>query len=92
MPIRPVFADDYRCLLETMRRLLRWEADVHLVAGCQSGEEILPTVHQYRSDVLLLALGSPGTHGLTVLRAMRQAKLATKVILSCPTHCLTRPS
>jgi hypothetical protein len=54
MPIRPVFADDYRCLLETMRRLLRWEADVHLVAGCQSGEEILPTVHQYRPDVLLL--------------------------------------
>jgi hypothetical protein len=33
MPIRLVFADDHRCLLEMMRRLLQWEADVHLVAA-----------------------------------------------------------
>jgi DNA-binding NarL/FixJ family response regulator len=81
MPIRLVLADDHLFFREALQGLLLREADFHLVAGCQNGEETLHAVRQHCPDVLLLALCLSGKNGLEVLRAMRQAKLPTRVVL-----------
>jgi DNA-binding NarL/FixJ family response regulator len=81
MPIRLVFAFDDWSVLEALEPLLQQEPDLPIVARSQSGEETLHAVRQHRPDVLILALRLPSSDGLEVLRAMRQARLPTRVVL-----------
>lgn len=81
MPIRLVCAFDDRGVLEVLEPLLRQESDFQIVARSQRGEATLHAVRQHRPDVLILTLGLPSSDGLEVLRALRQARLPTRVVL-----------
>ncbi len=81
MPIRLVFADDHLGIREALAQLLRRDPDLHIVARCQSGDETLHAVRQHRPDILILDPRISGKNGLEVLRAMRQEKLPTRVVL-----------
>lgn len=81
MPIRLVCAFDDRGVLEGLEPLLQQEPDCQIVARSQCGEATLHAVRRHRPDVVLLTLCAPGTEGLAVLRAVRQQRLPTRVVL-----------
>jgi DNA-binding NarL/FixJ family response regulator len=67
--------------MSLLHHLLQQEPDFQIVARSQRGEATLHAVRQHRPDVLLLTLRPPSTDGLAVLRALRQARLPTRVVL-----------
>ncbi len=81
MPITVALADDHPIVLDGLEALFRLERDIRVVARCTAAEEVLPALQQQQPDVLLLDIRMPGRDGLSVLRELKQAKLATKVIL-----------
>jgi DNA-binding NarL/FixJ family response regulator len=81
MPIRLVCAFDDRDALEALEPLLQQEPDLQIVARPQRGEATLHAVRRHRPDVVILTLRPPGTEGLAVLRAVRQARLPTRLVL-----------
>lgn len=62
-------------------KLLAEAPEIHLLATCQDGEQAIAAVHRFKPDVLLLDLSMPKKDGLTVLRELHEAELATKVIV-----------
>lgn len=81
MPARLVLADDHPIVLDGLEQLFRLEPDLEVVARCRDGAEVLRVVHEERPDLLLLDVKMPGTDGLGVLRAIREEKLAVRVVL-----------
>jgi DNA-binding NarL/FixJ family response regulator len=80
MTIRLVLADDHPLVLDGIESLFRLEADLEIAARCQDGDETLRAVRQHEPDVLVLDIRMPGKDGLSVLREMREAGLATRVV------------
>ncbi|HUE89683.1 MAG TPA: response regulator transcription factor [Vicinamibacterales bacterium] len=81
MPIRLVLADDHPLILDGIESLFRLEEDLAIVARCQDGDQVLDAIRQHAPDVLVLDIRLPGKDGLRVLREMREAGLATQVVL-----------
>ncbi len=81
MPIRLVLADDHPLILDGLEQLFSLEPDLTVLARCATGEETLHAVRRSQPDVLVLDLRMPGKDGLTVLREMQKAQLATKVVI-----------
>ena len=75
-----VLADDHPLMRVGLRRLL--ESRGHAVIGeVGDGLEVVPLVRRTTPDVVLLDLGLPGLHGLEVLRMIKRAVPATKVLM-----------
>lgn len=81
MTIRIVLADDHRIILEGLEQLFRRESDFEVLAACTNGEMALEAVREFHPDVLVLDVDMPRMDGLTVLREIQEARLATRVIL-----------
>lgn len=81
MPIKLVLADDHPLILDGIESLFRLEPDLAIVARCQDGDQVLDAIRQHVPDVLVLDIRLPGKDGLRVLREMREAGLATQVVL-----------
>ncbi len=80
-PIRLALADDHPIVLDGLAQLFRLEEDFEVVARCRDGEETLRLLRERPVDVLVLDLKMPGTDGLAVLAAIREEKLAGKVLV-----------
>lgn len=80
-PARVVLADDHPIVLDGLEQLFRFEPDFEVVARCRDGDETLRVVREKRPDLLLLDIKMPGQDGLAVLRALRDEKIPTKVVL-----------
>jgi DNA-binding NarL/FixJ family response regulator len=81
MPIRIVLADPHRLLLQGLDILLRQEPGFELMACCQTSEDTLLAVREFRPDILILEIRMPDKGGLAVLRELRQLEIPTGVIL-----------
>jgi DNA-binding NarL/FixJ family response regulator len=81
MPIKLVLADDHPLVLDGIESLFRLEEDLAIVARCQDGDQVLDAIRQHAPDILVLDIRLPGKDGLRVLREMREAGLATQVVL-----------
>lgn len=69
--IRVLIADDEPVARATLRKLLRDEAGVEVVAECASGPDVLRAVARERPDLLFLDVQMPGANGLEALESLR---------------------
>jgi two-component system chemotaxis response regulator CheB len=79
-PLRVVVADDSAF----MRRLLSdalGRSGFEVLAAVEDGDEALTACRSFRPDVLTLDLAMPGLDGIGVLRALRESKLGTPVVV-----------
>jgi DNA-binding NarL/FixJ family response regulator len=81
MRARLVLADDHPIVLDGLEQLFRLEPELEVVARCRNGAETLRVVRELRPDLLLLDVKMPGQDGLAVLRAIRDEKIPTRVVL-----------
>jgi len=65
--IKVLIADDQQIACEVLRRLLRHEASVHVVATCHTGPETLEAIKQLNPDLVFLDVQMPGMNGFEVL-------------------------
>src|SRR5213594_3044687 len=83
VPATVVLADDHPLMLKGLNDLLSNERDFTVLAQCTNGDDALRAVRAHRPDIVVLDLRMPGTDGLSVMRAMKAEKLATRVVLQC---------
>lgn len=80
-PIRVVLADGHPLMLKGVNALLSRESDFRVLELCTSGDAALSAVRMHRPDILVLGLRMPDQDGLSVIRAMADALLTTRVVL-----------
>lgn len=81
MSIRLVLADDHPLILSGLANLFLLEQDFEVVASCTDGVEAMRSVRRYQPDLVILDIRMPGMSGLEVARAVREEKLATRIVL-----------
>lgn len=79
--VRLVIADRHPIILDGLEVLFSAESDLEVVARCVNGDETLAAVRLHRPDILLLDIHLPGTHGLRVIRRLRQEKKWPSVVV-----------
>jgi len=83
--IRILLADDHPIVLDGLEALFRLEPDIEVVGRCLTGDEVLPALREHQPDLLLLDIRMPRMDGMEVLRELRRARLATRVVLLAAT-------
>ncbi len=69
-PIRALLADDERPARARLRRLLKPDADVEIVAESHDGPSTVAAVREHAPDLLFLDINMPGLDGFGVLDAL----------------------
>ena len=83
--IKIMLADDQQLVREALAALLGLEHDIEVVAQVGGGDEVLPAIHRYHPDVVLLDIEMPGSElssGIDVAAAIRDAKLVRSLIVT----------
>ena len=70
--ITALVADDESLARERLRSLLAKEADIELVAECETGIEVLAEIGRLRPDLLFLDVQMPDLDGLGVITALAE--------------------
>jgi len=78
---RVILADDHTLVRSGIRRILEAQPGFEVVGEAADGAEALALVSETGPDVLVLDLNMPGTGGLDVLRALKTARPALKVVV-----------
>ena len=81
MPISVVLADDHPLVLDGLESLFRVERDIVVVSRCRDGAATLRAVREHRPDVVVLDIRMPQGDGLAVLRAMKEERLESRVVV-----------
>lgn len=76
-----MLADDHPLVLVSLEEFFSSEPDIAVVGSCRTGDEALAALQVHTASVLVLDLRMPGMHGLEVLRAIRNARLPTRVVV-----------
>jgi DNA-binding NarL/FixJ family response regulator len=79
--IRLVLADDHPIVLDGLVQLFSTEPGFEVLARATTGDEALAAVERCRPDIVVLDLRMPGKSGLEVLRAIKAARLPTRVVI-----------
>jgi len=80
-PIRVVIADDHGIVRSSLRQLLETRPEITVVGEAANGEEAVAQIERHTPDVALVDLAMPGTDGMSALRRICAAKLATRVLV-----------
>jgi len=80
--VRTLIADDEQICRETLRRLLRHDPAVEIVAIATGGDEALEAANRLRPDLLFLDVDMPGTNGFSVVRGLRMPFLPAIVFIT----------
>lgn len=76
-----IVADDHPLVLRGVVDLVSAEADLAIVAICDSGEEAIAALRELEPDVAVLDVAMPGMTGIEVLRKVRAERLPTRIVL-----------
>jgi two-component system LytT family response regulator len=79
MKLRVLIVDDEPPARAKLRRWIAAEADLEIVGEAGNGDDAIRLVGEFRPDLLFLDVQMPGTDGLAVLRALRDAWLPCTV-------------
>ncbi|MEW5984677.1 MAG: response regulator transcription factor [Acidobacteriota bacterium] len=78
---RVILADDHTLVRSGIRRILEGQPGVQVVAEAADGHAAIEACARHRADVLVVDLKMPGADGIEVLRAVKRAHPALKVIV-----------
>jgi NarL family two-component system response regulator LiaR len=79
--VRLLLVDDHELVRAGLRTFLGLQPDIEVVGEAASGEQALALVPRLAPDIVLLDLVLPGLSGLEVVRRLRAAHPAVKVIV-----------
>ena len=80
-PIRLLLVDDHEMVRAGLRTFLGLQPDMEVVGEAGSGEQALALVPRLQPEIVLLDLVLPGMSGLEVVRRLRAAHPAVKVVV-----------
>lgn len=69
-PIKTLIVDDEPLARETVRMLLKADADIEIVGECSNGQEAIETIQDMKPDLVFLDVQMPEIDGLGVMRAL----------------------
>lgn len=72
MKVTALIADDERLSRDRLRRFLKCEPEVELVAECATGLEAIEAINQTNPDIVFLDIRMPDVDGFGVLNALKQ--------------------
>jgi len=76
-----LLVDDHAILREGLRALLEVQPDFHVVGEAGTFEEAIECATRLQPDIVLTDIGLPGRSGLLLVRELRKACPATRVVL-----------
>ena len=79
--IRVVIADNHPLVIQALTRLFRSQGDVEVVATCRDANDTLLAVPRHAPDVVVVDPRLPGADGLEVIRQIRAASSAVRVVV-----------
>ena len=79
--MRVLIADDHTMIRESLVRILQAEPDVQVVAEAADGIEAVRLAIETRPDVVVADLSMPLLNGIEVVRRLREALPATRVLV-----------
>jgi two-component system, NarL family, response regulator DegU len=79
--IKVLIADDHDLIRQGLRTIVNFEEDLNISGEAENGEKALNMFKLYRPDVVLLDVNMPVISGIEVLRAIKQHREETKVIM-----------
>jgi DNA-binding NarL/FixJ family response regulator len=80
-PLTIVLADDHGIVREGIAAYCNARPEITIAGQCADGEEALAAILARKPDFAVLDLNMPKLGGLDVVRKVRQARCATKVII-----------
>ena len=80
-PLTIVLADDHGIVREGIAAYCQARPEITIAGQCSDGEEALAAILARKPDFAVLDLNMPKLGGLDVVRKVRQARCATKVII-----------
>lgn len=79
--IKIAIADDHQLFIDGIKALLEDNPLMQVIGEAHNGVEILNVVKDSKPDVVLLDVNMPVLDGLAVLKSLKEAKNAVKVIM-----------
>ena len=79
--MRVLIADDHTMVRESLVSVLQADGDVQVVAQAADGIEAVEKAMQTRPDVVIVDLSMPRLSGIEVVRRLREALPATRVLV-----------
>ena len=76
--IKIMLADDQQLVREALAALLGLEHDIEVVAQVGGGDEVLPAIHRYHPDVVLLDIEMPGATGIEAAAELARSGLTSQ--------------
>lgn len=76
-----LLVDDHQILREGLKALLESEADLRVIAEASTGAEAIRLAGERSPDVIVLDLGLPDLSGLEVVKAIRERRYRSKIII-----------
>jgi two-component system, NarL family, invasion response regulator UvrY len=84
--IKILIADDYDLIREGLKKIIKQDSSIEVVAEAKNGAEVLPLLQKHEIDVIVLDISMPVRDGIDVLKDI------TKYYPSIPTLMLTMHS
>lgn len=79
--MRVLIADDHTMVRESLVSVLQADGDVQVVAQAADGIDAVEKAVQFRPDVVIVDLSMPRLSGIEVIRRLREAVPATRVLV-----------
>ena len=79
--IKIIIADDHKMFRQGLVSMLAGEINIEVVGEASNGKEVLQLMEGKVPDVLLLDIEMPEMDGFDTMRALKQAKSKTKVLV-----------
>lgn len=79
--IRVAIADDHVFIREGLRRILKPEIDIEIVAEAENSAGVIEIVMKEKIDILILDVSLPGKSGIELLKDIQLLKPELKVII-----------
>ncbi len=79
--IKIFIVDDHEIIREGLKKILREETDIVVVAEAQNGVELMDKIRDTNCDIMLLDMNMPGRNGLELLGDLKKIKPEVRVLV-----------
>jgi two-component system, NarL family, response regulator NreC len=76
-----LLVDDHKVLRDGLRALLESEPDLTVVAEAGNAQDAIRLAQELQPDIIVMDLGLPDVSGLEAIRAIRAAKVKSRIIV-----------